>query len=413
MSQRIPLLPGAVGTHGQPATLGVMGGGQLGRMFVQAAQAMGYFTAVLDPDADSPAGLVSHHHIRTAYDDPAGLAELARLSDAITTEFENVPAQALATLAAQRPVAPAAACVAIAQDRLQEKTHFARSGAGGGVLPAPHAAIETPEQLAAVPADLLPGILKTARMGYDGKGQVRVKTRAELAAAWEQLGRVACVLEKLMPLRAECSVIVARGANGTSVCFPVQKNTHRDGILAITEVHEGAIDPALAQRAQAATVAIAQQIGYVGVLCVEYFIVDDGRGGLDLVVNEMAPRPHNSGHYTQNACDVSQFEAQVRALAGLPLRTPVQHSPAIMINLLGDLWFAPNGVRARPSADAVSPPWAEVLALPGTHLHLYGKRSARAGRKMGHLNVTGASVAAVRDTAARALALLGLPGLDA
>lgn len=411
MSAVTPLLPGAVGADGRPITLGVMGGGQLGRMFVQAAQAMGYFTAVLDPDADSPAGLVSHHHVRAAYDDPAGLAELARLSHAITTEFENVPAPALAALAQQRPVAPAAACVAIAQDRLQEKTHFERSAAGGGVRPAPHAAIETPEQLAAVPDALLPGILKTARMGYDGKGQVRVKDRAGLAAAWDNLGRVACVLERLMPLRAECSVIVARGADGQCVGFPVQKNTHRDGILALTEVHDGAIDPALAARAQAATQAIAQQIGYVGVLCVEYFIVDDGRGGLDLVVNEMAPRPHNSGHYTQNACDVSQFEAQVRALAGLPLRTPVQHSPAIMVNLLGDLWFAPNGVRAQPSTEAVSPPWDALLALPGTHLHLYGKRSARAGRKMGHLNITGPSVAAVRDTAARALALLGLPGL--
>ncbi|MBL0945520.1 MAG: 5-(carboxyamino)imidazole ribonucleotide synthase [Hydrogenophaga sp.] len=413
MSAPAPLLPGALGADGRPITLGVMGGGQLGRMFVQAAQAMGYFTAVLDPDADSPAGLVSHHHVRAAYDDPAGLAELARLSHAITTEFENVPAPALATLAQQRPVAPAAACVAIAQDRLQEKTHFERSAAHSGVRPAPHAAIETPEQLAAVPAALLPGVLKTARMGYDGKGQVRVKDRAELAAAWDRLGRVACVLERLMPLRAECSVIVARGADGQCVVFPVQKNTHRDGILAITEVHEGAIDPALAQRAQAATQAIAQQIGYVGVLCVEYFIVDDGRGGLDLVVNEMAPRPHNSGHYTQNACDVSQFEAQVRALAGLPLRTPVQHSPVIMVNLLGDLWFAPNGVRAQASTEAVSPPWDELLALPGTHLHLYGKRSARVGRKMGHLNITGPSVAAVRDTAARALALLGLPALDA
>lgn len=413
MSAMTPLLPGAVGADGRPITLGVMGGGQLGRMFVQAAQAMGYFTAVLDPDADSPAGLVSHHHVRAAYDDPAGLAELARLSHAITTEFENVPAPALATLAQQRPVAPAAACVAIAQDRLQEKTHFERSAANSGVRPAPHAAIETPEQLAAVPDTLLPGILKTARMGYDGKGQVRVKDRAGLAAAWDNLGRVACVLERLMPLRAECSVIVARGADGQCVGFPVQKNTHRDGILALTEVHDGAIDPALAARAQAATRAIAAQIGYVGVLCVEYFIVDDGRGGLDLVVNEMAPRPHNSGHYTQNACDVSQFEAQVRTLAGLPLREPVQHSPAIMVNLLGDLWFDPNGVRAQASAEPVSPPWDALLALPGTHLHLYGKRSARAGRKMGHLNITGPSVAAVRDTAARALALLGLPGLDA
>ena len=152
-------------------------------------------------------------------------------------------------------------------------------------------------------------------------------------------------------------------------------------------------------------------ITYVGVLCVEYFVVDDGRGGLDLVVNEIAPRPHNSGHYTQNACDVSQFEAQVRALAGLPLRTPVQHSPALMVNLLGDLWFAPNAQRALRSDTAVSPPWDALLALPGTHLHLYGKTHARPGRKMGHLNITGPSVAAVRDTAAKALALLGLPPL--
>jgi len=407
------LLPGANAGDGRPVTLGVMGGGQLGRMFVQAAQAMGFATAVLDPDADSPAGLISHHHIRSAYDDPAGLAELARLSDAITTEFENVPAQALATLAAQRPVAPAADCVAIAQDRLTEKAHFVRSASTGGVMPAPHAGIENAAQLAAVPDELLPGILKTARMGYDGKGQVRVKTRTELADAWGQLGQVPCVLEKLMPLRAECSVLVARGANGQCVSYPVQKNTHHDGILAITEVHDDAIDPTLARRAQAATQAIAAQMGYVGVLCVEYFIVDDGQGGLDLVVNEMAPRPHNSGHYTQNACDISQFEAQVRALAGLPLRKPVQHSPALMINLLGDLWFDANGVRAQSSEQPVTPPWAEVLALPGAHLHLYGKRSARRGRKMGHLNITGANIAAVRDSAARALALLGLPSLDA
>lgn len=411
MSGATTLLPGADAPDGRPFTLGVMGGGQLGRMFVQAAQSLGFATAVLDPDPHSPAGLISQHHVHSAYDDPAGLAELARLSDAITTEFENVPAQALATLAAHRTVAPAAACVAIAQDRLQEKAHFVRSATAGGVLPAPHAGIQTEADLAAVPDTLLPGILKTARMGYDGKGQVRVKDRAELAAGWAQLGRVACVLEQLMPLRAECSVLVARGADGACVAFPVQKNTHRDGILAVTEVYEGAIEPALARRAQAATEAIAAQMGYVGVLCVEYFIVDDGRGGLDLVVNEMAPRPHNSGHYTIDACDISQFEAQVRALAGLPLRTPVQHSPALMINLLGDLWFDPNGVRTQAAEQAQTPPWADLLALPGTALHLYGKRSARRGRKMGHLNITGPSVAAVRDSASRALALLGLPGL--
>jgi 5-(carboxyamino)imidazole ribonucleotide synthase len=408
-----PLLPGSTSATGQQITLGVMGGGQLGRMFVQAAQALGYFTAVLDPDPASPAGLLSHYHIQTPYDDQDGLAQLMQRCDAITTEFENVPAGALFTLGAHRPVAPSSACVAIAQDRVKEKAHFVQSAPTSGVHPAPYATIDTAELLAAAPADLLPGILKTARMGYDGKGQVRVKDRAELAAAWERLGRVPCVLEKLMPLRAECSVIVARGADGQCVSYPVQKNTHRDGILALTEVYEGAIEATLARRAQAATEAIAHQMNYVGVLCVEYFLVDDGRGGLDLVVNEMAPRPHNSGHYTQNACDVSQFESQVRALAGLPLRTPVQHSPAIMVNLLGDLWFAPNGVRAQASEQPVSPPWAEVLALPGTHLHLYGKLGARAGRKMGHLNITGPSVTAVRETAARVLALLGLPGLDA
>ena len=406
-----PLLPGALSDRGQQMTLGVMGGGQLGRMFVQAAQAMGYFTAVLDPDPASPAGLISHYHIDTPYDDEQGLAQLMQRCDAITTEFENVPAPALLTLGAHRPVAPSSACVAVAQDRIQEKAHFVACGPISGVYPAPYAAIESPELLAAVPADLLPGIVKTARLGYDGKGQIRVKTREELAAAWEQLGRVPCVLEKLMPLQSECSVLVARGADGQVVSFPVQANTHHDGILAITEVFEGAVPADLAARAQASTVAIANHLNYIGVLCVEYFVVDNGAGGSDLIVNEMAPRPHNSGHYTQNACDMSQFEAQVRALAGLPLPTPRQHSPAIMVNLLGDLWFNANGVRAQASERPVSPPWAQVLALPGTHLHLYGKLSARPGRKMGHLNITGGSVAQVRETASQVLALLGLPPL--
>ena len=406
-----PLLPGALSDRGQQITLGVMGGGQLGRMFVQAAQAMGYFTAVLDPDPASPAGLISHYHIDTPYDDEQGLAQLMQRCDAITTEFENVPAPALLTLGAHRPVAPSSACVAVAQDRIQEKAHFVACAPISGVYPAPYAAIESPELLAAVPADLLPGIVKTARMGYDGKGQIRVKTREELAAAWEQLGRVPCVLEKLMPLQSECSVLVARGADGQVVSFPVQANTHHDGILAITEVYEGAVPADLAARAQASTVAIAHHLNYVGVMCVEYFVVDNGQGGSDLIVNEMAPRPHNSGHYTQNACDISQFEAQVRALAGLPLPTPRQHSPAIMVNLLGDLWFQPNGVRPQASERPVSPPWAQVLALPGTHLHLYGKLSARPGRKMGHLNITGGSVAQVRETASQVLVLLGLPRL--
>ncbi len=378
-------------------TLGVMGGGQLGRMFVHAAQRMGFFTAVLDPDAHSPAGRVSHHHIHTAYTDPDGLARLAQVAQAITTEFENVPAPALAELARSRPVAPAAACVAIAQDRAAEKAHFVRCG----VPCAPYAVIETADQLAVVPANLLPGILKTTRMGYDGKGQARVRTHDELVQAWSAMQMVPCVLEKMLPLQLECSVIVARGADGTCVNLPLQRNLHRDGILAVTEVYAGNVPEALAQRAIAAARSIAQGLDYVGVLCVEFFVLDEadpaaqGLGGL--VVNEMAPRPHNSGHYSMDACDLSQFDLQVRTLANLPLVQPRQHSPAIMLNLLGDLW----------PADGV-PPWAQVLALPGTHLHLYGKLKASKGRKMGHLNITGSSIEAVRSTALHAAQILGI-----
>ena len=386
------ILPGTTAT-GQQTTLGVMGGGQLGRMFVQAAQAMGYFTAVLDPDPASPAGLVSHFHIQTDYLDEQGLAQLMQRCAAITTEFENVPAPALFTLGAHRPVAPGADAVAIAQDRAREKAHFERCG----VPVAPYAVIETPAQRDAVADDLLPGILKTARLGYDGKGQIRVNTRAELAAAWDSLKNVACVLEKMLPLAAECSVIVARGWNGDMVHFPPQLNLHRDGILAVTQVFDGNLPEPSALRAIDAAKSIAEGLQYVGVLCVEFFVLADGR----LVVNEMAPRPHNSGHYTLDACDVSQFDLQVRTLAGLPLTPPRQHSPAIMLNLLGELWF---DAQDRP----ITPAWSAVLALPGTHLHLYGKLQARKGRKMGHLNITGASVDVVKITALRAAELLGM-----
>ena len=404
-----PIFPGSVDAAGQRATLGVVGGGQLGRMFVHAAQRLGYFTAVLEPDAQSPAGQVSHHHIQTSYDDPAGLAELAQLCQAITTEFENVPAQALQTLALTRPVAPSAAVVGIAQNRIEEKAHFAACADVSGVTCAPYAVIETQAQLQAIQAeraDLLPGILKTARLGYDGKGQVRVKTAAELAAAWVELGGVACVLEKMLPLTAECSVLVARGWDGQVVSFAPQRNVHVAGILAVTHAYEGAMPVVLADRAREAAVAIAQQLGYVGVLCVEFFVVDDGSEHGGLVVNEMAPRPHNSGHYTIDACDASQFDLQVQAMAGLPLPQPRQHSPAIMLNLLGDVWFDADGQLQQPD-------WFSVLRLPGTHLHLYGKLEARPGRKMGHLTITGPDIARVKTVARRAAELLGLPGLEA
>ena len=383
------------------ATLGVMGGGQLGRMFVHAAQRLGYNTCVLDPDAQSPAGLVSHEHIYTAYDDAQGLRKLAAISAAITTEFENVPAAALQTLSASRPVAPGAAAVAIAQNRIEEKSHFVASG----VACAPYAVIETEQNLQAVPSDLLPGILKTARMGYDGKGQVRVKNAAELAQAWTDLKQVPCVLEKLLPLKAEFSVIVARGWDGAVVGFAPQRNVHVDGILAVTYAYESNMPVAQSIRARVATESIAKHIDYVGVLCVEFFVVDDGTAEGALVVNEMAPRPHNSGHYTMDACDVSQFDLQVHAMAGLPLPQPRQHSPAIMLNLLGDIWFGADG-------QAHTPDWLAVLALPGVHLHLYGKTEARRGRKMGHLNITGVDVASVQATARRVADILGLAGLD-
>ena len=405
-----PLLPGS--------TLGVLGGGQLGRMWAHTAQRMGYHTAVLDPDAQSPAGLVSHHHIQTDYLDPAGLRQLAAVCQAVTTEFENVPADALAQLAATLPVSPAASAVAVAQDRAREKAHFVKCG----VPIAPHAVIDTAAQLAALQAEtqgtngsvgvaladsLLPGILKTTRMGYDGKGQLRVRTRDELNAGWIELGSKPCVLEKMLSLASECSVIVARGRDGTMVNLPVQRNLHRDGILAVTDVFAGNVPDALANQAISAAKAVAQELNYVGVLCVEFFVLADHA----LVVNEIAPRPHNSGHYSQDACDVSQFELQVRAMADLPLIQPRQHSPAIMLNLLGDVWLEQSGSEPnslKPNLLQAEPAWHKVLALPGTHLHLYGKREARVGRKMGHLNITAATPEAARDVALQAAAILGI-----
>lgn len=375
-------------------TLGVMGGGQLGRMFVHAAQQMGYFTAVLDPDPASPAGLVAHYHIEAPYLDEPGLAQLMQRSAAITTEFENVPAAALVTLGAHRTVAPAADAVAVCQDRALEKAHFGHCG----VPCAPHALIATEEQLRRVDsATMLPGILKTARLGYDGKGQARVSDMRELTEAWDEMKRVPCVLERRLDLAAEISVIVARSADGAVVHLPAQLNFHRDGILAVTIVPAAGIDAALQGQAVDAATRIAASMEYVGVLCVEFFVLRDG----SLVANEMAPRPHNSGHYSLDACDLSQFDLQVRTLTGAPLVQPRLHSPCVMLNLLGDLWF-------RRGERETEPDWAAVLALPGTHLHLYGKAQARRGRKMGHLTVTAEGALQARELALQAAVILGI-----
>jgi 5-(carboxyamino)imidazole ribonucleotide synthase len=383
-----PILPGA--------WLGMVGGGQLGRMFCFAAQAMGYRVAVLDPDETSPAGAVADRHLRAPYDDEAALTELARLCAAVSTEFENVPAASLDFLGKTTFVSPTGRCVAVAQDRIAEKRFIASSG----VTVAPHVVIESSDALAALgDAELeavLPGILKTARMGYDGKGQVRVRNAEEVREAHASLGGVPCVLEKRLPLKFEVSALIARAASGASVVYPLAQNTHRDGVLSHTIVPAPDATALLVQQAQQAALQIADKLGYVGVLCVEFFILEDG----SLVANEMAPRPHNSGHYTVDACATSQFEQQVRAMTSMPLGDTRQHSPAVMLNILGDVWF-PDG----PKRAAATPPWQEVAAMPAARLHLYGKEEARCGRKMGHVNFTAASLEEAR-TAARDCARL-------
>ncbi|VWB52135.1 phosphoribosylaminoimidazole carboxylase [Burkholderia lata] len=381
-----PILPGA--------WLGMVGGGQLGRMFCFAAQSMGYRVAVLDPDPTSPAGAVADRHLRATYDDEAALAELADLCDAVSTEFENVPAASLDFLARTTFVAPAGRCVAVAQDRIAEKRFIEASG----VPVAPHVVIESAAALAAlddaVLDAVLPGILKTARLGYDGKGQVRVSTAQEVRDAHAALNGVPCVLEKRLPLKYEVSALIARGADGRSAAFPLAQNAHHNGILALTVVPAPAADAARVAEAQQAAVRIADTLGYVGVLCVEFFVLEDG----SFVANEMAPRPHNSGHYTVDACATSQFEQQVRAMTRMPLGNPRQHSPAAMLNILGDVWFPNGATGVGAAADAVTPPWDTVAAMPTAHLHLYGKEDARVGRKMGHVNFT----AETRDEAVAA-----------
>jgi 5-(carboxyamino)imidazole ribonucleotide synthase len=377
------------------AALGVLGGGQLGRMFVHAAQVHGFRAVVLEPDAASPAGAAADRHLCAAYTDAHALDALAQSCIAVTTEFENVPAGALQQLAARCVVAPPAPAVQTCQHRLREKLCFARAG----VPCAAHAAVAHADDAAApAMAALLPGILKTASLGYDGKGQANVHGLADLPAAWAALGGVECVLEQRLPLAREISVIVARGRDGQAVHLPPQQNLHRDGILAVTQVPAPDVDAGTAAQAVAWALRLAAALDYVGVLCVEFFVLQDG----SLVANEMAPRPHNSGHYSIDACDVSQFDLQVRTLAGLPLVAPRLHSPAVMLNLLGDLWTDASGAQRTPD-------WAAVLALPGTRLHLYGKTQARRGRKMGHLTVTAADAATARAVALRAAGLLGLP----
>ncbi len=359
------------------AMLGMLGGGQLGRMFTLAAHSMGYRVAVLDPDPLSPAGAIADVHLKAAYQDREALQQLADSCAAITTEFENVPADSLRWLASHCTVRPGGDAVAIAQDRVREKAFFTACG----LSVAPYAVIESNADLAQVDANLLPGILKRARFGYDGKGQARVGTVDEARKAFAGFGADTCVLEALIDLACEVSVVVARGADGATRAFPVAENQHRNGILDVCIV-PARIAPALAQRAEKAAALIAERLNYHGVLAVEFFVTAAG----ELLVNEIAPRPHNSGHYTIDACATSQYEQQARALCGLPLGDTCLLAPVVMVNLLGDAWQ--NGV----------PDWQQLFANPRAKLHLYGKHEARPGRKMGHFTVLGESVdAALAD----------------
>ncbi|HEX6137364.1 MAG TPA: 5-(carboxyamino)imidazole ribonucleotide synthase [Casimicrobiaceae bacterium] len=366
-------------------------------MFCMAAQSLGYKVAVLDPGTEAPAAGVADRHVDADYLDPQGLAALRDLCSAATTEFENVPAAALEFLARELRVTPGAASVAIAQDRVSEKTFVS----GHGFPVAPFVVLRGAADVAAVDRSLLPGIVKSARFGYDGKGQIRVRTREEVAAAFARIGGTACVLERLIDLVAELSVVVARDDDGRVATWPVAENRHRDGILDVS-IAPARVAAQVAGQARAVATALASALDYRGVLCVELFVAP----GNALLVNEIAPRPHNSGHYTIDACVTSQFEQQARVLAALPLGDTSQHLPAVMLNLLGDIWFDEVSGALR------EPCWARVLAHPQVKLHLYGKREARRGRKMGHVTCLGATLDDALATARAVKRELHIPGAD-
>ncbi len=348
------------------AMLGVLGGGQLGRMFTMSALSMGYRVTVLDPDTESPAGALADVHLCAAYDDPEALQQLADTCVAVTTEFENVPSESMAFLEQHIRVSPSSNSVAIAQDRICEKQFISDAG----LEVAPFLAIENLDDIDLDLSGHLPGILKIARLGYDGKGQVRVYSPQEAKAAFLDMGCKPCVLERKLELQTEISVIVTRTGAAQSVCFPVAENHHAGGILDISIV-PARIDATVADHARQMALQLAESLDYVGVLAVEFFVLEGG----ELLINEIAPRPHNSGHYSLNATQVSQFDQQVRAMCGLPPGDTRLLSPAVMVNLLGDIWGDDE------------PSWDVLLSQANVHLHLYGKKSARAGRKMGHFNV--------------------------
>lgn len=360
--------------------LGILGGGQLGSMFTVAAKTMGYRVTVLDPDPNAPAARFADCHLCAPYDDAAALAQLAQCA-AVTTEFENVNADAMRQLAAHTRVSPSGDCVAVAQNRIAEKARIRAAG-----LPtAPYQVIESEADIDESSLKLLPGVLKTATLGYDGKGQIRVGSLEQLRAAFAQLNGVPCVLEQLVDLRSEISVLVCRLRAGEAVTFDPAENLHENGILAYSLVPARQPEP-LREQARQMALRLAEELDYVGVLAVELFVVGEDN---QLLVNEIAPRPHNSGHHTIDACLSSQFEQQVRLMCGLPPADTALLTPVCMANILGDVW----------GEDGREPHWQAVLAVPQAKLHLYGKTAARTGRKMGHFTVRAADADAAFDAA--------------
>ena len=361
-----------------PAMLGMLGGGQLGRFFVIAAHELGYQVTILDPDQNSPAGKIADVHLCANYDDASALKQIAETCQAVTTEFENVPASTLEKLAQSVTVRPSAACVAIAQNRVLEKNFIKQAG-----LPvAPFAVINTINDLPADDSPLYPAILKVARFGYDGKGQARVKNQVQAQQAFAAFKEEICVLEQMLPLDLEVSVVLARDAAGNIATFPTAENSHLNGILDISIV-PARCSELIKANSQELAKKLAQKLDYVGVLGVEFFVVAN-----QLLVNEIAPRPHNSGHYTIDACVANQFEQQVRVLTGLPLGDAGLHSNAVMVNILGDSWFAHTNVDEE-KINALEPAWNKALEHANLKLHLYSKHEPRISRKMGHFTVIG------------------------
>ncbi|MGE3840586.1 MAG: 5-(carboxyamino)imidazole ribonucleotide synthase [Vicinamibacterales bacterium] len=351
-----PIPPGSV--------VGVLGSGQLGRMFAIAARRLGYRVHVFSPDDDTPAGQVADVEIAGSYDDLDAVRGFARRVQAVTFEFENVPAETAAAAAQFAPVRPGGHVLHVAQNRIREKRFLV----GAGVPVVPFGIVETADDLEPTLAKIgMPAVIKTADFGYDGKGQAVVRDLADAEAVWRRFGR-ACVCEAFVEFDREVSVVAARGVAGEFAHFGVVENRHVNHILDTT-IATAPVPDTVVREAVDITRTIFEALDVVGVLCVEFFLTRDGR----LLVNELAPRPHNSGHFTVDACMTSQFEQQLRAVCGLPLGSPRQLAPAVMVNLLGDIWA--HG----------SPMWARALALPGVKLHLYGKREPRPGRKMGHL----------------------------